>query len=105
MVLDKWLPLETSVIDTGGRESTPWLRTNGVDTNGAAAEVMVFDRLGKKVRPGTFGEYKSRLTGGPKKSLCQKHEICSDPISADPICPSPSAPRGDLRRLDDARVA
>ena len=34
---------------------TTWLRTNGVNTNGAAAEVMNFDRLGKKVRPGTFG--------------------------------------------------
>ena len=31
-----------------------WLRTNGVDTNGAAAKVATFDRLGKKVHPGTF---------------------------------------------------
>ena len=31
---------------------------NGVDTNGAAAKVIVFDRLGKKVRPGTFGNIK-----------------------------------------------
>ena len=31
-----------------------WLRTNGVSTNGAAAEVASFDGLGKKVRPGTF---------------------------------------------------
>ena len=29
----------------------------------------------------------------PKKSLCQKHEICSDPISADPIRPCPKARR------------
>ena len=35
-----------------------WLRTNGVKTNGAAAKVMIFDRLGKKVRPGTFGKIK-----------------------------------------------
>ena len=35
-----------------------WLRTNGVNTNGAAAKVMNFDRLGKKVRPGTFGKIK-----------------------------------------------
>ena len=35
---------------------TNWLRTNGVNTNGATAKVMNFDRLGKKVRPGTFGE-------------------------------------------------
>ena len=48
-----------------------WLRTNGVNTNGAAAKVMKFDRLGKKVRPGTLGKI-SRLTGGPKKCICQK---------------------------------
>ena len=35
-----------------------WLRTNGVNTNGAAATVMNFDRLGKKIRPGTLGEIK-----------------------------------------------
>ena len=34
---------------------TDWLRTNGVNTNGAAARVTIFVRLGKKVRPGTFG--------------------------------------------------
>ena len=39
-------------------EDAPWLRTNGVNTNGAAAEVMNIDRLGKKVRPVTFGEIK-----------------------------------------------
>ena len=45
------------------------LRTNGVNTNGAAAKVMDFDRLGKKVRPGHFWEDKSRLTRVPKKSF------------------------------------
>ena len=35
-----------------------WLRTDGVNTNGAAAKVIDFDRLGKKVRPGTFGKIK-----------------------------------------------
>ena len=34
------------------------LATNGVNTNGAAAKVMNFDRLGEKVRPGTFGNIK-----------------------------------------------
>ena len=69
-----------------------WLRTNGVNTSGAAAEVNSFDRLRKKVRPDTFGKtnWHCRLPGAPKKSLCQKHEICSGPISADPICPFPS---------------
>ena len=37
---------------------TIWSRTNGVDTNRAAAKVMNFDRLGKKVHPGTFGKTK-----------------------------------------------
>ena len=64
-----------------------WLRTNGVNTNGAA-KVMDFDRLCH------FWEDKSRLTGVPKRSLCQKHEICSDPISADPICPFPTPAGG-----------
>ena len=46
---------------------------------------MNFDRLGKKkVRPGTFGKMKSRLTGVHKKYV-KKHEISTDPISADPI--------------------
>ena len=36
-----------------------WLRTNAVNTNGAAAEVFNFDRLGKKIRPGTFGKIKA----------------------------------------------
>ena len=40
----------SSQIDLG------WLRTNGVNTNGAAAKVMNFDRLGEQVRPGTFGK-------------------------------------------------
>ena len=35
-----------------------WLRTNGDNTNGAAAKVMNFDRSRKKVRPGTLGKIK-----------------------------------------------
>ena len=35
-----------------------WLRTNRVNTNGAVAKVMNFDRLGKELRPGTFGKIK-----------------------------------------------
>ena len=92
-----------------------WLRTNGVNTNGVAAKVIyiyiyicmcvyiyiypyiyiyiyihIFDRLEEKGTPGHFWEYKSRLTGVPKKSLSKKYEICSGPISADPICPFPN---------------
>ena len=36
----------------------PWLRTDGVNTNGAAAKGMNLGRLGKKARPGTFGKVK-----------------------------------------------
>ena len=36
----------------------PWSRTNGVNTNGAAAKVVDCGRLEKKVRPGTFGKMK-----------------------------------------------
>ena len=31
-----------------GNSNSNWLRTNDVNTNGAAAKVMNFDRLGKK---------------------------------------------------------
>ena len=31
----------------GVSDGMPWLRTNGADTNGAAAKVMTFDRLRK----------------------------------------------------------
>ena len=37
-----------------------WLRTHGVDTNGAAAKVIKLDRLlGEKICPGTFGKIKT----------------------------------------------
>ena len=49
-----------------------WLPTNGVDTNGATAEVIDFLQIGKNIRPGTLGNIKVGLTGVPKKSLCQK---------------------------------
>ena len=41
-----------------GAAPTCWLRRSGVDANAAAAKVMSFDRLGKKVRSGTFGKRK-----------------------------------------------
>ena len=44
--------------DGGRRGRNIWLRTNGVNTNGAAAKVRLFDILGKKVRPGTLGKIK-----------------------------------------------
>ena len=77
--------------------STCWLRRNGVNTNGVAAKVMSFDRFREKGTPCHFWEDKSRLTGVPKKSLLKKHEIYSDPVSADPICPFPNPPRASLQ--------
>ena len=46
------------IIVDAGRASNAWSRTNGVNANGAAANVMIVDRLigEKKVRPGTFWE-------------------------------------------------
>ena len=38
---------------TINRQSMSWLRTNGLNTNGAAAKVMIFAGLG----PGTFGTF------------------------------------------------
>ena len=65
-------------VEPGAREAAggPWLRTNGVNTNGAAAKVI----------------------SSTQKVRKQKNTICSEPISADPICPfpktsGPAAPR------------
>ena len=71
-----------------------WLRTNGVNTDGAAAKVMNFISLGKKVRPSTFGKLKVYQCEYHKSPSVKKHEICSDPINADPICPSPNLAHG-----------
>ena len=40
-----WLDL---ALTSSAGPGWPGLRTNGVDTNGAAAKVITFDRLGKK---------------------------------------------------------
>ena len=52
---------------------------------------MNFDGLGKKVRPGTFGRRKVVKRELPKSPSVKKHECCSDPVSADPMFPFPSA--------------
>ena len=53
-------------------------------------EFYCWGRLGEQVMtPWQFLEDKGRLTGVPKGPCQQKHELCSDPISADPICPFP----------------
>ena len=71
----------------------------------AALGISFFDRLVKKDTPWQFWGDNSRLTGVLKKSLCQqKHGICSDPISADPIRPLPRSGgvSGDLVEEVDA---
>ena len=48
-------------------------------------------QIGEKGTPWQFWEDKRRLAAVPNnKSPCQKTEICSDPISADPIRPFPT---------------
>ena len=64
----------------------PWLRTNGVNTNGAAAKVMNFGTLGEKVHPGTFGKTQVGLSGVPKKSLCQTKSAAT-PLVLTPFVP------------------
>ena len=50
--------VHTHILEPGGSPGSAWLRTNGVSTNGAAAKVMIFDRLGTNARPGTCGNIK-----------------------------------------------
>ena len=84
---------ESSEAPPGGalREAACWLRTNGVNTDGAAAKVVNLTDY-QKSTPWHLGEDRSRLTGVPKRSLCQKTPFkkCSDPVSADPIRPFPT---------------
>ena len=49
--------------------------------------------------PWPFREDKNRLTGVPRSPWVKKHEIRSDPISADPICPFPSICEARPRNL------
>ena len=67
----------------------------GLSLYGVAAKVMTFGRLGEKGTPWHFWGDKSRLAGVPKKVPPSKNiKICSDPISADPLCSFPTAARG-----------
>ena len=63
-----------------------WLRTNGVNTNGAAATSNIHvDSLGEKGTPWHFWKIDVGQREYPKGPSVNKFEICSDPISADPI--------------------
>ena len=68
-----------------------YMRTNEVTTNGAAAKVMVSDRSGKMYALALLGRYKY-VNGSTQKVPLSKEawRLCSDPISADPICPFPT---------------
>ena len=83
-----------------------WLQTNGVNTNGAAAGkyLIIFDRLGKKVRPVAFGNIKVGYREYPKSPSVKKNTICSDPISVDPNRPFPSNPDPGRARALGAQV-
>ena len=67
----------------------PWLRTDGVNTNGAAAKVInQCCRSGKKGMPWHFWE--NKVHGSTKKSLIKTRDLCSNPVRADPVCPFPN---------------
>ena len=56
-------PAEEAVVADGTlagevQHRHPWLRTNGVNANGAAAKVYVWGGLEKRVCPGNFGNIK-----------------------------------------------
>ena len=81
-----------------------WLRRNGVNTDGAAAVVVNFDRVREKVTPRHFWEDKSRLTGVPQKSLSNKtFKFAVTPLALTPFVPfrptlRRAPPRGVGRR-------
>ena len=60
--------------------------TNGVDTNGAAAKVMI--ACGEKCTPWHFREDESRLTGVPQKSPSKNMKIAVTPLVLTPFVPS-----------------
>ena len=69
----------------------PRLRTNGVNTNGAAAKVMNFDRLGKKViTPWYFWEDTNKLTGVPNTKFAVKKNNKQKTVA--PLVPTPFGP-------------
>ena len=59
----------------------------GIDTNGTAAKVMNFDRSGKNVRPGTFGEIKVGYREYPKVPLSKNMKCALTPLVLTPFVP------------------
>ena len=67
-----------------------WLRTNGVNTNGAAAEVMKFDRLRKRYALAVLGRNDNYVNGSTQKvSLSNNMRSASTPLVLTP-CPFPN---------------
>ena len=71
--------------------SPGWLRTNdsnGVNTNGVVAKVMMFCQIAEKGTPWHFWEDKSRLRGVTQKSLCQTNmKFAVNPLVLTPFVP------------------
>ena len=86
------------MLRVGGRgfllhRCVPWLRTHGVNTNRAAAKVINFDRLGKKVCPGSAGKINMKFAEGVP--ICQTNMIFAvTPLVLTPFVPfrAPLAP-------------
>ena len=57
----------------------------GVNTNGAAAEVIDFDRLGEKVRPGTFGKIEVGKREYTKSPSVEKTQVAVTPLVRTPF--------------------
>ena len=72
-------------IHTCVHEGESWLRASGVNTDGAAAKAMNFDGLGKKARPGTFGEDK-RCRKQKSESIPQSSRTCACAGSQHIVC-------------------
>ena len=63
------------------------MRTNGVNTNGADAKVMIFERLGKKVRPGTFGKINVGYRECPKSPSVKNIKFAVTSLVLTPFVP------------------
>ena len=76
------------------------LRTNGVNTNGAAAKVINVDRLGNKVRPSTLGKTRVGFREYPKSLSVENTSIAVTQSILTPVVPFRSlhrAPKGGVR--------
>ena len=80
--------LDRLIHSTGRAFSISWLRTNGVNTNGATAKVMHFDRLGETCTPWHFWEDNMSVNGSTRKVPLSKHMR----FAVTPSVPTPFVP-------------